>query len=305
MRGNAAEHDQGRAAVVWIGEALSSRTTAAHAVTTTDDHRDLVMTADGETATTAMTDAGVALEMATLAVASLEYHAVPSDEMTATVKPLAPDPATPAGGAITHVQEVPRPSIATYHAANGATTATATASAQIVVTAKEMTAETANGMIVGAPAMPAVNVRAAFVPESTTAGTHETAARVRVGTLGTQSEGAGSRTLTAMCLAVVATRIVKMTESGMIRSELGREAGAEAEIEREIESGTGTVTGTEMIATETTAAVRTTATETPDGVAVDRGVGTVVAEDVDSIALQMHLYSVGQSLYHYFPAFLR
>lgn len=135
---------------------------------TTDDHKDLVMTADGETATI---DDGVAPEMLTPLAESLEYHAVPNVDMTATAtatatetaKPLAPDPATPAGGATTHVQEAPRPSIDTYHAANGATTATATASAQIVENAKEMTAEIANVMIVGAPVTTAVNVRAASV----------------------------------------------------------------------------------------------------------------------------------------------
>jgi hypothetical protein len=268
-----------------IGEALSSRMTAAHAVTTTDDRKGPVTTADGETATTATTDAAAALEILTPAAESLGYHAVLSDEMTATVteKPLVPGLATTAAAAITHVQEAPRPSIATYHAANGATTATA--SAQTVEIAKEMTAEIASGMIVGAPATTAASVRAASVPENTTAGTRETVARARVVTVEipvTQSEGAGSRTPTATCPVVAGIRTVKLTKSGMIRSEIRR--GAEVEIETEIESRTGTV----MIVTETTAALRMTATEIPGGVAADRGVGTVVAGDVVSKALQMH-----------------
>lgn len=272
--------------------------TAARVVMTTDDHKDLAttadagtvmiadvetmmiadveiaMTADAETVTTARTDDAAAPEILTPAAENLAHHAVLNDT-TVTAKPLVPGLVTTAVAATTHVLEAPRPSIATYHAANAATTATP--SAPIVEIAKETAAETAS-------ATTAANVPAASVLASTTAGTRARAARLA--TPATLSEAADSRTRTATCPAAPTPRTASTTTSGMPRSAIGTGAGAEVRIEIETEIEIEIETGIVMIVTETTAAVKMNVIEIPDEDAADRGVATAGLGDGGSYHLQ-------------------
>ena len=273
MPGSAAGLARDRAVVATTGEALSSKMTAVPAATTTGVHKDPMTIADDATEMTGTTDDGVDPEMPITAAANPECRAVPNGgaiaiaTATATAKPLAQDLETHAepanvpqleADAITHAPEAPKQSTGTY----------------LGVAKSAMTAATASVILVDTVvATTAVTAHAATDLGSTTAGTRETAPLVRVETLEApeilQSEEVVSKIQIATYLVVLArtTKMLTVKGSEIARKGRGAEVGAGVEIGIEIEN-------------ETVIEIR-------DGVAVDRGVEIVEAEDAVSGGLQI------------------
>lgn len=258
--------------------------TAALAVTMTGAHKNLAMIVGDEIETTETRDAAADPETPTRAAASLacrsvplhanaehHVHALETAVVHAIGLPLA-------AAAIALALEVPRPSTDTRLAAAKRATIAATADKPRIETASAATVVTAS-VIPAAPAaaMTAASAHAPSAHVSTTAGTHEMAARVKAATqdltekleiLENRSAAAASRTRTATspALLLMMAKMASVTRSATARTETraGRGVGV----------GTGIVTG------------RGTGTEIRDGVAVDRGVAIEEIVDVDSGGLQ-------------------
>lgn len=243
------------AVVVMTGERLLLKTIAGLAVMMTDVHKDLAMIADGEIEMSATIDDAADQGTPTLAVVSLEYHAVPNVVMIGIARHLVHDPEehiAPANGplfevvVITLAQGVPI--TLTVMCLEEATSAMIVEPEDetIVVTESEVTVVIASVTLVDTADVRTVVIgHVATGPESTIAGMQEMEVPESLEKAEVlerpPSEVVDSKTLIATYLAMLAEttriQIVKGSENARREREVGVEAETEIETEREILEG--------------------------------------------------------------------